>query len=110
MTPDQPGRVSEDRKQITTHVEYTSDPWSILESSSESDWIIVGDSSQRGRCEIARIPAAAAVDEFRANARLIVQAPAMHRAAVKLMSVWGTEDAQEAMAELAAILSRAVQT
>ena len=34
----------------------------------------------------------------------------MHRAAVKLMCVWGTDDAQEAMEELSEILSKAVKT
>ena len=95
-------------KKAPTPVEYTPEPWRILEETSEKTWIIAGESSARGTCQIARIPDATSVAECRANARLITQAPAMHRAAVKLMCLWGTEDAPEAMEELAVILSKAV--
>lgn len=90
-------------------VEYTPEPWRILEDSSKNAWIVVGESPTRGKCEIARVSDASTVEECQANARLIAQAPAMHQAAVKLMSYWGTEDAQEAMQELAVILSKAIK-
>jgi hypothetical protein len=88
---------------------YTPEPWSILQDESENAWIVVGESQARGRTQIARIADAPSVEECQANAYLIAQAPATHRAAVKLMCLWGTEDAQEAMEELAKILSKAVR-
>jgi len=98
-----------DHKPTPTPVEYTPEPWRILEDTSENAWIIVGDSPVRGKCQIARIADATSVAECQANAGLIAQAPAMHRAAVKLMCLWGTEEAPEAMEELALILSKAVR-
>jgi hypothetical protein len=97
-------------KQVALPAKYTPEPWSILRDESENAWIVVGESQARGRTQIARIADAPSVEECQANAYLIAQAPAMHRAAVRLMCLWGTEDAQEAMEELAEILSRAVRT
>jgi hypothetical protein len=80
-----------------------------LEDASQNAWLIVGESSELGTCQIARVADAPSKEEYRANARLIEQAPAMHSAAVKLLCAWGTEDAPEAMEELAVILSRAAR-
>lgn len=91
-------------------VEYTPGPWQILEDTTRNSWLIVGESPTRGQCQIARIDDARLVDEYRANACLIAQAPAMHNAAVKLLCAWGSEDAAEAMGELAMILSKAVSS
>jgi hypothetical protein len=88
---------------------YTPEPWRIVDDTSENAWLVVGDSPVRGTCHIARIADARSEEECRANARLIAEAPAMHRAAVRLMSLWGTEDASQAMEELAVVLSRAVK-
>jgi hypothetical protein len=94
---------------IPRPVGYTPEPWRIVEDSSENAWLVVGHSPLRGACQIARIADAPSEEECRANARLIAEAPAMHRAAVRLMNLWGTEDASEAMEELAVVLSRAVK-
>jgi hypothetical protein len=103
------GRVrSDNRSDTSTPVAYTPEPWHILEGTSKNAWVIVGESPARGRCQIARAADASSVEECRANASLIAQAPAMHRAGVKLLCAWGTEDAPQAMEELAVILSRAV--
>jgi hypothetical protein len=97
------------REETPAPVEYTPEPWRILEGSTDNAWTIVGESQTRGKFQIARIPDAPTVEECQANARLIAQAPAMHRAAVKLMCLWGTDDAQEAMDELAEVVSKAVR-
>jgi len=100
------GHLTPNRKTV----EYTPGPWRIMEDTLSSTWVIVRESSARGSFPIARIPEALVRDESRANAHLITQAPEMHRAAVKLMCAWGTEDAKDAMAELARILSKAVRS
>lgn len=91
-------------------VEYTSDPWRIIERLPNSAWAIVGESAETGVRELATIPNAVNDRVQQANARLIAQAPAMHRAAVRLLTVWGTEDAAEAVEELAKIVAQAVKT
>lgn len=91
-------------------VEYTRAPWRVMEDSRGNTWLIVGESDQRGACQVARVPNATLMPEQQANARLIAQAPAMHSAAVRLLCAWGTEDAEEAMEELALVLSKAVET
>ena len=88
-------------------MQYTPEPWHVAEQRFNGNWLIVAKSPQSGTSPVAIVPDAAKVEENRANAYLIAQAPAMHRAAVKLMCAWGTEDAQEAMEELAVILSKA---
>lgn len=87
----------------------TAEPWRIREHNGNGHWSVIAGSPLRGGREVAVIPNAVVSEESQANARLIAQAPAMHRAAVKLMCVWGTEDAQEAMEELAEILSKAAK-
>ena len=72
--------------------------------------MVVGESSTHGARELATIPGAVSDREQQANARLIAQAPSMHQAAVKLLCAWGTEDAPEAMEELAVILSATVRS
>lgn len=110
MKTDQTHRASPaHRKEAATPAKYTPEPWDILEDKSDNAWVLVGESRAQGRSQIARIADAPSVEECQANAYLIAQAPAMHRAAVKLMCLWGTENAQEAMEELAEILSRAVR-
>ncbi len=109
MKAQQTHRTRPAERETPTPTKYTPEPWRILEDTSENAWIVVGESRGRGRSQIARIADAPSVEECQANAHLIAQAPAMHRAAVKLMCVWGTEDAQEAMEELAEILSKAVR-
>ena len=99
----------EGRSESPKAVEYTPEPWRLMEDTSQHVWVVVGESPTRGNHEVARIANGASTVECRANARLIAQAPAMHRAAVKLMCLWGTADAQEAMEELALILSKAVR-
>jgi len=89
-------------------VEYTPEPWRILEQTPGDGWAVVGESSAHGARVLATIPDAPSNGEQQANARLIAQAPSMHRAAVKLLCAWGTEDASQAMEELAVILSKAV--
>lgn len=89
--------------------QYTTEPWRIVETS-EDEWVLTGESPLHGYREIATVPRAVSDAEQQANARLIVQAPAMHRAAVRLSCAWGTEDASEAMEELALILSKAVRS
>jgi hypothetical protein len=79
-----------------------------LEQTPDGAWVAVGESSAHGVRTLATIPDAVYDREQQANARLIAQAPSMHRAAVKLLCVWGTEDASEAMEDLALILSQAV--
>ena len=74
-----------------------------------NSWVVIGESSAHGPRALATIPDAVSDEEQRANARLIAQAPSMHRAAVKLLCAWGTEDASEAIEELAVILSQAVR-
>ena len=91
-------------------VQYTPGPWRILEQSQPDTWVVIGESPSQGVRELARVPLAGSNAEQRANARLIAQAPSMHRAAVKLVCAWGTEDASEAMEELALILSKAVRS
>jgi hypothetical protein len=90
--------------------QYTPDPWRVSEHAANDHWSIVAGSLLNDGRQVALIPDAAMSEESQANARLIAQAPAMHRAAVKLMCVWGTDDAQEAMEELSEILSKAVKT
>ena len=90
-------------------VQYTPEPWRILEQTPGDTWVVIGESSAHGPRALATIPDAVSDEEQRANARLIAQAPSMHRAAVKLLCAWGTEDASEAMEELAVILSQAVR-
>jgi hypothetical protein len=92
-----------------TGSQYTPGPWHVVEHSANDHWSIVAGTSLNDGRQIALIPEAAMSEGSQANARLIAQAPSMHRAAVKLMCVWGTEDAQEAMEELAEILSKAVK-
>ena len=111
MSQDQSAR----RKQTTGEMqykraEYTPEPWRILQQTPDDDWVVVGDSVVHGARTLAAIPDAVGDGERQANARLIAHAPSMHRAAVKLFCVWGTEDAPEAMEELAAILSEAVRS
>jgi hypothetical protein len=91
-------------------VQYTPEPWRILEQIPGDAWVVVGETSAHGSRPLATIPNAVSDGEQQANARLIAQAPSMHRAAVKLLCVWGTEDAPEAMEELAVILSEAVRS
>ncbi|HZL68488.1 MAG TPA: hypothetical protein VFC29_14290 [Candidatus Limnocylindrales bacterium] len=91
-------------------VQYTPEPWRILEQTPGDAWVVVGESSAHGARTLATIPDAASDGEQQANARLIAQAASMHRAAVKLLCAWGTEDAPEAMEELAVILSQAVRS
>ena len=109
MKEQQTHRTSPAEQVAPTLAKYTPEPWRILENTSENAWIVIGESRERGRSQIARIADAPSVAEYQANAHLIAQAPAMHRAAVRLMCLWGTEDAQDAMEELAEILSRAVR-
>ncbi len=90
--------------------QYTQGPWHVVEHAENDYWSIVADTPVNGGRQIALIPEAAISADSQANARLIAQAPAMHRAAVRLMCVWGTEDAQEAIEELSEILSKAVRT
>jgi len=71
--------------------------------------MVVGESSAHG-VHVASIPDAVSDGEQQANARLIAQAPSMHRAAVRLLCAWGTEDAPAAMEELAVILTQAVRS
>jgi hypothetical protein len=92
-----------------SRVECTPEPWHIVEHSTNDHWSVVAGSPLDDGREVAIIPDAAISEESQANARLIAQAPSMHRAAVRLMCVWGTEDAQEAMEDLAEILSQAVR-
>jgi hypothetical protein len=91
-------------------VQYTPEPWRILEQTPGDAWVVMGESSAHGARALATIPDAVSSVEQQANARLIAQAPSMHRAAVKLLCAWGTEDAPEAMEELAVILSQAVRS
>ena len=90
--------------------QYPPDPWRVSEHAANDHWSIVAGSLLNDGRQVALIPDAAMSEESQANARLIAQAPAMHRAAVKLMCGWGTDDAQEAMEELSEILSKAVKT
>ena len=106
---------SDRRKQGTEEipckpVQYTPEPWRILEQTPVDAWIVVGESPAHGPRTLATVPHGASDEEQQANARLIAQAPSMHRAAVKLLCAWGTEDAPEAMEELAVILSEAVRS
>ena len=94
----------------TKAVEYTPEPWRILEQSPGDAWVIAGESTAHGPRTLAIIPDAVSDAEQRANARMIARAPSIHRAAVKLLCAWGTEDTPEAMEELAVILSQAVRT
>ena len=91
-------------------VKYTPEPWHILEQAPGDAWVLVGESSAHGPRELAVIPGAVSDPEQQANARLLALAPSMHRAAVKLLCAWGTENAPEAMEELALILSQAVRS
>ena len=104
---------SADRKQAVgklrlNPVRYTPEPWRVLEQTPGDAWMVVGESSTHGARSLATIHDAVSDLEQQANARLIASAPSMHRAAVKLLCAWGTEDAPEAMEELAVILSQAV--
>ncbi len=89
--------------------QYTPAPWRIVQQTPGEAWIVVGETTSDGARKLASVPDASHDEEQQANARLIAQAASMHSAAVKLMCVWGTEDAQEAMEELAQILSKAVK-
>ena len=111
MSQDQSVRRKQGSEDIRCKpVQYTPEPWRILERTPGDGWVVVGESSTHGARELATIPGAVFDGEQQANARLIAQAPSMHRAAVKLLCVWGTEDAPEAMEELAVILSQAVKS
>jgi hypothetical protein len=104
---------SSDRKQVVgklrlNPVRYTPEPWHILEQTPGDAWMVVGEPSTHGARALATIHDAVSDLEQQANARLIASAPSMHCAAVKLLCAWGTEDAPEAMEELAVILSQAV--
>ena len=103
-------RRQDEDKVSSKPVQYTPEPWRILEQTPGDAWVVMGESSAHGARALATIPDAASDGEQQANARLIVQAPSMHRAAVKLLCAWGTEDAPEAMEELAVILSQAVRS
>jgi hypothetical protein len=89
--------------------QYTPEPWHLVEKTPGISWIVAGKSLEHGARQIASIPDANHDEEQQANARLIATAPALHRAAVKLMCVWGTDDAQEVMGELSVILSAAMK-
>jgi hypothetical protein len=91
-------------------VPYTPEPWRISEQARGNAWVVVSESATHGSRELATIPEAVTDREGQANARLIAHAPSMHRAAVKLLCAWGTEDAPEAMEELAVIVSQAVSS
>ena len=111
MSQNQSARRKQAAEEIQcTPVQYTPEPWRILKQPSGDAWVVVGESSVHGPRELATIPQAVPDGERQANARLIAQAPSMHRAAVKLLCAWGTEDAPEAMEELAVILSQAVRS
>ena len=81
-----------------------------MDQTPGDTWVVSGKSAEHGARQIATIPHAAHDQEQQANARLIAMAPAIHRAGVKLLCAWGTEDAPEAMTELALILSQAVRS
>ena len=109
MSQNQPARRKPPTDDIRSRaVQYTPEPWRILEQSPGDAWVVTGESSEHVPRTLATIPGAVFDGEQRANARLIAQAPSMHRAAVKLLCAWGTEDVPEAMEELALILSQAV--
>ena len=108
MSQDQSVRRNKAVEEIQSKpVPYTPEPWRIWKTPGHA-WVVVGESSAHGSRELATIPEAVSDLERQANARLIAQAPSMHRAAVRLLCAWGTEDASEAMEELAVILSQAV--